>query len=275
MILMQNHSVGFRHLLAGFVIVAFMLSIAFTSVHAQTTVTGTISSSNFPCAISQPGLYVVTGPLTTTASSGALIAIYTSNVTIDFQGYSISGAADNAAQSSVGVFIWDNGAPQQNITIQNGTIQNCCFGIQIAGSGGTSAPSINSVRIDNMRVTNCSQYGIYGLGATACLINNCQIFNIGLTTSTINTCGIFFGGINSTIQGCTVNTILTGANYASSCINTTNQCAVRQNQVGSASFGLLGGGVYQDNLASGFTNSNENAFVPGYTDGGGNVANSQ
>ena len=277
---MHNHSVRFRNLLAGLVATVSPLCIAFTSAHAQTAVTGTISS--FPYVIDGTthgaGLYVVTAPLNSSATSGALIYISVPNVTIDFQNYSISASGDNSGQGAVGIFIYVPSTPSNavtnNITIQNGTIQNCGIGIQLVGSNG-STPNINNVRIDNMRVTNCSQYGIYAGGAlTACLINNCQIFNIGLTTFAQNSCGIFFGGTNSTIQGCTVNNIVAGSGYASTCIATSNQCVLRQNQVGNATFGLNGGGIYQDNLASGFTTSGEEAFVPGYTNGGGNVANS-
>lgn len=132
--------------------------------------------------IDQPGSYVLTGPITVASGDG--IAIYTGNVTLDLNGFTISSTASPRAGSGVSVF----SNTYREIVVRNGVI---------AGGGGlnTQTPvpdatgfihgvalglpspqflSYNS-RVEDVRVGAVTGYGIF-----AETVKNCGV-RVGLS----------------------------------------------------------------------------------------------
>lgn len=157
--------------------------------------------SSLPFPVLTPGSYYLTGNLTHTAS-GAGIQIAVSNVTIDFNGYSITGAPGTGAGIQVPFAI-------QNVTIRNGTIR------QFA-DGGMGLHQADNVQIEHMIIEGNSALGM-GLGKRA-RVSDCTIR--GATTY-----GILVGD-DSTVRNCVVtnsgwNGINLGArSTASNCVVT-------------------------------------------------------
>lgn len=83
-----------------------------------------IPISSLPFEITQPGHYYLTGNLSTTSGSPAILLL-TSNATIDLNGYTISGPG------GAGVGISFSIAIDHDIRIRNGVIRNFAVGIAV------------------------------------------------------------------------------------------------------------------------------------------------
>lgn len=77
-----------------------------------------------PVTISTPGIYCLKRDLSTQLSTGAAITITANNVTIDFNGRTLSGAAGPGSQA-FGVYAAD----RSNLTLRNGTITGFNIGV--------------------------------------------------------------------------------------------------------------------------------------------------
>jgi nitrous oxidase accessory protein NosD len=90
-----------------------------------------------PYVISAPGTYVLGSDLTYSGTTGAPIAVVTSNVTLDLAGHSIynPGAPTN---NNVGVYVQD----AWNVTIQNGIIIGFRIGVQFNRCGNGIAQNL-------------------------------------------------------------------------------------------------------------------------------------
>ena len=129
-----------------------------------------------PYTISKPGYYQLGADLTVSATSGAIITINASNVTLDFAGHYISGPSDSTLVASgtlTGVFT----SQQGNITIENGTLAFCTIGIQFYGNNSATSISVN-LTAKNMLVTYCGQWGIYLAADNYSKVTDCTISNI-------------------------------------------------------------------------------------------------
>jgi len=115
------------------------------------------AAGGFPYMISQPGSYKLSGNLTNTTTSSAIL-IESNNVTLDLNGYTIlgPGSKDVAYPGTyavpflgtdisalkptvgIGVLTWDVENPDAglaNITVKNGTIRGFNIGAYLLGSG--------------------------------------------------------------------------------------------------------------------------------------------
>jgi hypothetical protein len=99
---------------------------------------------NLPRTISTPGAYVVTSNLSLATGNG--ISVTASDVTIDLNGFGLTGTAD----SGHGIHV---ASGLENVTIQNGVLRNW-------GADGVHAPGTDNVRIENLRVHGCTGDGI-------------------------------------------------------------------------------------------------------------------
>ena len=219
------------------------------AAHAQTVI------SSLPYTIASSGLYVLNGNLNGTQTSGNLITINASNVTLDFQNHYIAGAVGNTSQTTTGVYA----SEQSNLIIKNGTIAYCATGIDLEGNGSATTNSVDH-QVDNMRATYCYSTGIYINNGPASRITNCQVSQTGYTGAS-QAIGIYAQGGGITIQGNAVSTVTASAGYG---IAAGNGVFVRQNTIYSATYGVRAG-KYQDNL----TYACSAAFGNG-TDAGGN-----
>lgn len=111
--------------------------------------------SSLPFNITQPGSYYLTGNLTGVSGQSG-VTVSTSDVTIDLNGFALTGVAG----SIHGI---EANAPS-NVAICNGTIRNW------GGSGIFAQPTSNS-QFQNLRLSNNAEFGI--LGGPGSAIKNC------------------------------------------------------------------------------------------------------
>jgi hypothetical protein len=105
-----------------------------------------MAGGGFPYKITQPGSYKLSGNLNVPSPVDG-IDISTDNVTLDLNGFTITGAGINvctAAQQCNGIF-----SPNNNITLKNGTIQGFTNGVNLSG-GGHSVADIKATTITSM-----------------------------------------------------------------------------------------------------------------------------
>ena len=220
------------------------------TVHAQTVIT------SLPYTITATGAYVLNGNLSSSQTSGNLITVNASNVTIDFQGHFISGAVGNTSQTTTGIYA----SERSNLTIKNGTIAHCKYGVDIEGNDTATTNSVNH-QIDNLRVTYCSYVGIFIAYGPGSRISNCQVSQTGYS-GTSSAYGIIVYGASTVVQNNVVSNV-TVSSGGFACGIYGNGFS-RQNVVSGASYGVSGG-KYQDNLTDGCTTP-----FNGGTDAGGN-----
>jgi hypothetical protein len=111
----------------------------------QATVT---ASGGFPYKITEPGSYRLNGNLVVKAADTTAINIDASNVTIDLNGFSITGPG-----ASVGLYGVADLSADTAVAVRNGTIAGFSYGIQLNGSGGLK-DFVTGAIIENMTVYN-------------------------------------------------------------------------------------------------------------------------
>jgi hypothetical protein len=105
-----------------------------------------MAAGGFPYKITQPGSYKLSGNLVVSAVSTDGIDILTSNVTIDLNGFTISGpvtcaGADGGISCGASTGKGIDGGIIQNITVRNGSVVG--FGTGISLSGDAAAVGAN------------------------------------------------------------------------------------------------------------------------------------
>jgi Periplasmic copper-binding protein (NosD) len=189
------------------------------------------SDDGFPYTISTPNTsYRLTGSLTVPASTDG-IDVTAPNVTIDLNGFSITGAGGTSA---IGI----NATGEGDVTVENGTV-----------TGFTSGSGIdvgNNGIVKNMHADS-NGTGII-VGGTYAVVQAC-------TTNSNGTAGILLNAAGSVISGNTVNGNGNGinANLAASALIIGNTIT------NNTSDGILGGSSsvgYRENLLLGNTSAN-------------------
>lgn len=141
--------------------------------------TGPGQISALPATISEPGSYIVTRPLT---SAGTGITITTSDVTIDLQGFTLTGPG--TAGTAVAIT-----GPQENITIKHGTFRGWTAGIDAPGTvyarisdiallgNGSGAPGTGLTIGPHSTIEDCIVAGftLDGIAASYVTIRDCNI----------------------------------------------------------------------------------------------------
>jgi len=110
--------------------------------------------------INKPGSYVLNRDL---SSGSDCLTIFSSNVTIDLKGFSITGSP------KAGNAVTDLGIGRQGVTVKNGRLANFAVGINLAAS--------NAIRIENMDIADMVFDGLDG-GRNA-IVNNTHASNYG------------------------------------------------------------------------------------------------
>ena len=131
---------------------------------------GTIAS--LPAVISTQGVWCLKQNLNTAVSSGTAITIQTNNVTIDCNGFTLSGSA-GVATITGGIY----GTNLANITVRHCAIAGFYYGIFLTGASGSGHV------IEDNRFDSNTAYGpdIQGDGS---VIRRNLIINTGLSSST-------------------------------------------------------------------------------------------
>jgi len=129
------------------------------------------AAGGFPFVISQSGSYMLTGDLTPPANTSG-IAIDTSNVTLDLNGFSIIGPGSGSGGSAFnGVGIQARASGLTNLTVRNGTVR----GMSLTGVGTGSGCSH---RIENVKSADNGGFGI--LCGCGCIVTNSIADNNGM-----------------------------------------------------------------------------------------------
>jgi hypothetical protein len=132
--------------------------IAAAPAFAQTAISP--KGASFPITITQPGSYKLTGNLAVPAGSNGIV-VNAPNVTIDLNGFTISGpvtcsapgSCNAASTASHGVYLMS-----MNGDVRNGTVMG------FAGSG--VAVSAGEATIEDLTVAQNTDYGIVGGSST-------------------------------------------------------------------------------------------------------------
>jgi parallel beta-helix repeat protein len=157
-----------------------------------------LAAGGFPYLVSAPGSYRLTGNLSVSGSHDA-IDVNVTGVTLDLNGFSISGPGTGAGTSGIKVGVSGSG-----VTVNNGTITSFFFGL-LLGTGAT-ATNIHANGDDVGILTG----------------NNSRIEDSVVISNVEN--GIDCEGSNCTISGNTANSNL---NYGITC--SSGGCAISHN----------------------------------------------
>jgi len=225
--------------------VVFTVFLLFVGILFSFGGDGQIDIATLPFTISSPGSYIVVKDLSISNPDVNGINIQVSNVTIDLNGHTLTGAGKEVGTIGCGIAILGS---LMNITVKNGTIRewrgdginatyarNCRFiNLQCYRNGGHGIASGNS-----SLVTNCCCFYNGGNGIFAddgsIVINNTATSNTAYgiwaeDTSTIeeNTCSHNGSGGIRAGAGCTVVRNSTIINYGTG-IKTTNGSLIKEN----------------------------------------------
>ncbi len=184
-----------------------------------------INASGFPIfSITSPGSYKLTSNLTVTSAATEAISIGAPQVTLDLNGFTISGAgiatADIFAQAGSTQFVLKNG------TIVGNSTTDC---LQLANT--------DSSTIDHVTFSGCA--GGIAIGA-----------NSRVTDSTLNLPSGASAGINCTGSGCLVeNTVINAPNGSFLLFFHDSSSLYGGNVINAGSGGsfIVGGGTSQGN----------------------------
>jgi hypothetical protein len=122
--------------------------------------------STVPFTITQSGSYYLTGNLQATGSG---ITITASDVTLELEGFTLTGALDEA---SSGIFLVGNDSvPIRNVVVRNGTIREFHLGVRVNYG--------QNCRIEDLNITGNGDRGIYfwsfsGL-STGNVVSRCMV----------------------------------------------------------------------------------------------------
>ena len=200
-------------------------------IEARTPIPG--GSSSF--GINVPGSYYLTGNLTIGGGGANGISVMTNDVTIDLNGFSVTGSG---VSSGAGIFLSGGVA---NVTIRHGTIRNWGnYGINGVGNSKVRAEDLQvlnngstGIRVDvNGAVVNCIAEANAGVGIQG--VDNCVIKD-SQSISNTGGAGILVGS-SSVVTGCVASgNSSDGFNTASGC--TLIGCTAATNTLGGFNVG--------------------------------------
>jgi len=253
--------------------------------------TGTILT--LPATITTQGTWCVKQNLSTLINSGAAITVNTNNVTIDCNGFQVSGQLAGTATNANGIYA----TSRSNITVRHCDLRGFYYGILLSGSTGGHTVEYN-------RFASNTFAGMYIQGDGSVVQHN-LIVNTGGTTQAADAAGILafhsVDIIDNRIFGVTATSGATGSAYGIytdsevngriigndvgglvkdssgvdyGILNTTSgHIAVRKNYVFGDSSATTSTGIFCANSSGGARDNVISAFVTGIdtcTDSGGN-----
>jgi hypothetical protein len=158
---MRTHAsltIGTRLLLA-----SVLLAVA-AGVEAETAACTPITS--VPYVVTSPGIYCLTGDLSTNMATGAAIVIAASNVVLDLNGHRLGGGAAGPSTNAIGIL----GIQRKNVTIRNGTVRGFASALLLFAESPYTDSSGHVV--EDLRVDQMTQVGIAVFSANSIVRNN-------------------------------------------------------------------------------------------------------
>ena len=257
------------------IILLLMTSVSYAETNNCTAIT------TLPFDIAQPGVYCLTGNLSSNWKRGSAIRIRASDVTIDLNGFTLSGLRAGSATKAVGIYA----NKRSNCTIRNGTIRGFYQGVLLFDANPyitarghlvedllVEKSTFNGIQVNgaynivrNNRVADTGHstfssglkaFGIQVWGASGRVINN----DVSNTTadSRADGFGIVIGSADSSIvKGNRVNDVNSDmANTYGLFISSSDNVLVRGNNFISMDSGIYysnGSGKNMDNLTTNVT----------------------
>ena len=140
--------------------------------------------SDFPITLSQSGSYKLTSNITVSSNDTNAIYVTASHVTIDLNGFTITGPGYDQGDEGHGIYVdGDNGTEIYNINIFNGNVYN------FRGFGIYCEYVIN-FNIHNINAYNNGQSGIYCSASYAGVVTQCCLTSNGHSDTSSNACGL-------------------------------------------------------------------------------------
>ena len=223
------------------------LTLLFSAAPARAETVACTAITTVPYVITLPGIYCLTGDLSTAMTSGYAIEIQTSNVVLDLNGHKLGGLAAGPGTVATGIFA----SARKNITIRNGTVRGFVYGI-LLGNSPAQGHVVEDVRADQNTIGGIRVEG------TGIIIRNNQVVATGGATccgANASTTGIWALGTGARVlDNDVVDTagVGTGAGRAIS-MTTTGGMAVN-NRITQADLGIIfsgsgpSTGKYRDNI---------------------------
>jgi len=192
-----------------------------------------IPASSSVYDIITPGSYYLAGNITVSNTPG--IRIYTDDVTLDLNGYTVKSI--DASPSSVGIFL---NSVRRNVTIKNGFIRGDgqVFDGTYVGSGfhsGISADNDINVRVSGVSVSGCLTDGIILPYDDTSIAESCEVRDVGavgISACTVSSCTALQCGANaiygnqvSDSRGKSFSGIGVNATVANNCYGSTQSGA--------------------------------------------------
>jgi hypothetical protein len=170
--------------------------------------------SSLPFTISQPGYYYVTRPITAAASQDG-ITVLTSNVTIDLNGFTLTGGSTPGDGITIAGF--------RNVVIQNGAVRAWDIGIDALGCGNCRIERVQASSNQNLGIKagqnstvqdcNVSLNILAAMIVQQATVRNCTFSENGGPVTvhsnsliegnrfSVNTTGVLFDETSSTLRG--------------------------------------------------------------------------
>lgn len=144
--------------------------------------------SSFPITISQSGSYKLTSNITCTTEDVDAIDITTSDVTLDLNGFTISGPGESAGSSGNAVHL-EGSADMFNIIIKNGSIEQ--FRTAGVATDSEAVLAIYGLIISDINFSNNEERGCILYYDGGCMIRDCTFYGNGGGISDIATGGVW------------------------------------------------------------------------------------
>ncbi len=130
--------------------------------------------SSFPITISNAGSYKFVENISITDNDTNAINITGSNVTLDLNGFTLTGPGYDQGDSGIGIYVYNEDASPQNVTIENGHIRNF-------RGNGLQAVGFN-VNVTQINFYNNGAFGVYSVGGNG-VIERCNFYANGQSES--------------------------------------------------------------------------------------------
>jgi hypothetical protein len=165
-----------------------------------------LAAGGFPYKITQPGSYKLSGNLVVASSTDG-IDILTSNVTLDLNGFTISGPVTcNGYGSSLsctgtggnGIYAPAPGNAPVNQTIRNGSVVGFEYGVSVDSNGlveeihATGNSNSGIYAIDSLLRRNITSYNVYGIQEYRSTVTE-NVASWNLASGLVVTGGIYGG----------------------------------------------------------------------------------
>ncbi len=117
-----------------------------------------------PFTIDSPGGWCLSGPLTTSQTSGNAITIASDYVLLDLGGWGITDTSGNPQTRAIGIYAGNH----RGLTIRNGSLNGFRYGVLIADSAGVSRDNI----VASLRISSARACGIAVTGSHCAIRGN-------------------------------------------------------------------------------------------------------